>query len=95
MSDRVREHPLLEQFEKETTMRVDKDDQVVHFYSRIGSHIRTVLKSDNDNIKITKKNRREDSGDIFAIEAEIPLDSITISIKDEPKKTGNLSSMMI
>ncbi len=94
MSEKVREHPLLEQFEKETTFQVDKEDKVVHFYSRIGSHIRTVLNSPNDNVEVTRKFHNND-GDIFAIEADIPLDSITISIKDKPKKTGNISSMLI
>jgi len=93
MSDKVREHQLLEQFEKETTMQVDKEEQVVHFYSRIGSHIRTVMNSENEDIEVTDIYRW-DKG-IYAIEADIPLDSITISIKDEPKKTGNLSSMLI
>lgn len=91
--EKVREHPLYEQFEKETVLQVDKEEKMVHFHSRIGSHIRTVLNSDNDSIQVTDKFCKD--GDIYSIKAKIPLDSITISIKDKPKKTGNLSSMLI
>ncbi len=83
----------LEQVEKETTFWVDKGQKVVHLYSGIGSHIRKIISSPNPKVDIT--NVALVDGDISHVRANIPIDSITVSIKKSPKKQGYLSQMLL
>jgi len=90
----VREDQRLRQCEKETTIRVDKEEGVVNLHSQIGSHIRKIIKSPNENIEIHSVQTDKDDN-IIGIGADIPIDSITISVKKSPKKQGYLSSMLL
>lgn len=90
---KVGELQALDQVEKETTLQVDKAEQVVNFYTNIGSHMRKIINSPNPAVEITQVNVRNEK--IWQIEGRIPADSITISVKKEPKKQGYLSQMLL
>ena len=89
----VRENQNLMQHEKETTMQVDKEEEMVNFHSRIGSHIRKIIKSPNESIEI-QYIQTDDDDNINGISAKIPIDSITISVKKSPKKQGYISQLL-
>lgn len=90
---KVGELQVLDQVEKETTLQVDKEDQMVNFYTNIGSHMRKIIKSPNDTIEIAYANVRNEK--IWQIEGRIPVDSMTVSVKKEPKKQGYLSQLVL
>ena len=90
----VAEDPQLQQPEKETIVLVDKETETIQFYTRIGTHIKTLLYSPNDEINITKAHTTEDNK-LCQLSAELPLDSMTISIKKSPKKKGWLSNLLL
>ena len=90
----VRENQDLHQHEKETTMQIDKEDEVVNVHSSISSHVRKILNSPNDEVEVTYI-QVDDEGDIWQVGAEIPVDSFTASIKKKPKKQGYISQMLL
>lgn len=79
--------------EKETTLQIDKAEKVVNLYTNIGSHMRKIINSPNPAVEITQVNVRDEK--IWQIEGKIPVDSITVSVKKEPKKQGYLSQMLL
>lgn len=89
---KVLEAPEFHKKEKETTFQVDKGEKVINFCSRISSHIRAVLRSPNDDIEITRAYVEGEK--IHQLTAKIPLDSLTISVKKSPKKTGRMGNLM-
>lgn len=90
----VRENQNLMQHEKETTMQVDKDEEMVNIHTRIGSHIRKIIKSPNDTIEV-QYIQQDRNDNIYGLGAKIPVDSITVSIKKSPKKQGYISQMLL
>ncbi len=90
----VRENQNLNQHEKETTMQVDKEEEIVNIHSSIGSHIRKIISSPNEEIEVSYI-QVDDNGNIYQIGAEIPVDSFTASIKKKPKKQGYISQMLL
>lgn len=89
---KVLEAPELHKGEKETTFQVDKGEKEINFCSKIGSHIRAVLTSPNEDIEVTRVH--VDGEKIHQLTAKIPLDSLTISVKKSPKKAGSMSRIM-
>lgn len=80
------------QGEKETTLTVDKQDGIINFYSRIGSHIKKVINSGNEKIKVTEV--LVEDGKIRQIMAQIPCNSMTISVKAKPRKSDYISRLV-